>query len=60
VVFLDGKRATYLRGEVMARNLSVARYAQRRAAAWASCGRVWVIDTLVGSCAWRIAGEGLG
>ena len=34
VAFLDGKRATYLRAEVMPRKLGVARYAQRRAAAW--------------------------
>ena len=39
VAFLDGKRATYLRVEVAPRKLGVARYAQRRAAAWDAAAR---------------------
>lgn len=57
VVFLDGKRATYLRSEVVPRKLGVARYAQRRAAAWDALARNIVIDTLVGSRAWGVADE---
>src|SRR3954471_19844932 len=34
IAFIDGKRGTYLRSEVTPRKLGVARYAQRRAAAW--------------------------
>src|SRR5580704_13233953 len=34
VTFVDGKHATYLRSEVTPRKHGVARYAQRRAAAW--------------------------
>src|SRR5215813_9758514 len=48
VVFLDGRRATYLRDEVTPRKLGVARYAQRRAAAWELLRPCVVIDTLVG------------
>ena len=58
VVFLDGKRATYLRVEVVPRKLGVARYAQRRAAAWDQLRPCVVIDTLVGSRAWGVAHEG--
>ncbi len=58
VVFLDGKRATYLRVEVVPRKLGVARYAQRRAAAWEQLRPCVVIDTLVGSRAWGVAHEG--
>jgi predicted nucleotidyltransferase len=57
VVFLDGKRATYLRIEVMPRKLGVARYAQRRAAAWDALAPNIVIDTLVGSRAWGVSDE---
>jgi hypothetical protein len=57
VVFLDGKRATYLRSEVVPRKLGVARYAQRRAAAWDALAPNIVIDTLVGSRAWGVADE---
>ncbi len=58
VVFLDGKRATYLRVEVAPRKLGVQRYAQRRAAAWDQLRPCVVIDTLVGSRAWGVAHEG--
>jgi len=58
VVFLDGKRATYLRSEVVPRKLGVARYAQRRAAAWELLRPCVAIDTLVGSRAWGVAEEG--
>jgi hypothetical protein len=57
VVFLDGKKATYLREEVMPRKLGVARYAQRRAAAWDQLRPCVVIDTIVGSRAWGVASE---
>jgi hypothetical protein len=58
VVFLDGKRASYLRTEVVPRKLGVARYAQRRAAAWDQLRPCVVLDTLVGSRAWGVANEG--
>ncbi len=58
VVFLDGKRAVYLRNEVVPRKLGVVRYAQRRAAAWEQLHPCVVIDTLVGSRAWGVADEG--
>lgn len=58
VLFLDGKKATYLRDEVLPRKLGVARYAQRRAAAWDQLRPCVVIDTLVGSRAWGVAEEG--
>ena len=57
VQFLDGKRATYLRGEVTPRKLGVQRYAQRRAVAWESLRPCVVIDTLVGSRAWGLSDE---
>ncbi len=55
VVFVDGKRATYLRSEVTPRKLGVARYAQRRAAAWDQLRPTVVIDTVVGSRAWGVS-----
>lgn len=58
VVFLDGKRGTYLRAEVVPRKLGVTRYAQRRAAAWDQLRPCVVVDTLVGSRAWGVAHEG--
>jgi hypothetical protein len=58
VTFVDGKHATYLRSEVTPRKLGVARYAQRRAAAWDQLRPCVVIDTLVGSRAWGVADEG--
>jgi hypothetical protein len=58
VAFLDGRKATYLRGEVTPRKLGVARYAQRRAAAWDQLRACTVIDTVVGSRAWGVADEG--
>jgi hypothetical protein len=58
VTFVDGKHATYLRTEVTPRKLGVARYAQRRAAAWDQLRPCVVIDTLVGSRAWGVADEG--
>lgn len=58
VLFLDGKKATYLRDEVMPRKLGVARYAQRRALAWEQLRPCVVLDTLVGSRAWGVAEEG--
>ena len=58
VVFVDGKRAVYLRSEVVPTKLGVARYAQRRAAAWELLHPCIAIDTLVGSRAWGVAEEG--
>jgi len=58
VVFLDGKRATYLRSEVVPRKLGVQRYAQRRAVAWEQLRPCVVLDTLVGSRAWGVSHEG--
>lgn len=58
VVFIDGKRATYLRAELTPRKLGVARYAQRREAAWAVLRPCVVIDTVVGSRAWGVADAG--
>jgi hypothetical protein len=58
VTFLDGKRAMYLRAEVVPRKLGVARYAHRRAAAWDLLHPCVAIDTLVGSRAWGVATEG--
>ena len=55
VVFLDGKRATYMRDEVTPRKLGVVRYAQRRQAAWDALRPCVVIDTVVGSRAWGVA-----
>jgi hypothetical protein len=55
VVFLDGKRATYLRSEIVPRKLGVMRYAQRRAAAWEQLRPCVAIDTIVGSRAWGVA-----
>ncbi len=57
VVFVDGLRATYLRDEVTPRKLGVARYAQRRAAAWDQLRPCAVIDTIVGSRAWGVSDE---
>lgn len=55
VVFLDGRRATYLRTEVTPRKLGVQRYAQRRAAAWDQLRPCVVLETLVGSRAWGVS-----
>lgn len=57
VQFLDGTRADYLRAEVTPRKLGVARYAQRRAAAWDQLTPCIAIDTVVGSRAWGLANE---
>jgi RNA repair pathway DNA polymerase beta family len=58
VVFVDGKRATYLRPEVMPRKVGELRYAHRRAAVWDELRPCVVLDALVGSRAWGVAGEG--
>jgi len=57
VTFLDDTAATYLRGEVIPRKLGIARYAQRRAAAWDDLRPCVVVDTIVGSRAWGLANE---
>ncbi|HWO24026.1 MAG TPA: hypothetical protein VNO30_35030, partial [Kofleriaceae bacterium] len=57
VQFLDGRRAAYLRSEVVPRKLGVQRYAQRRAAAWDALRPCVVIDALVGSRAWGLSDE---
>ena len=57
VVFLDGKRASYQRAEVVPRKLGVVRYAQRRAVVWDQLRPCVVIDTVVGSRAWGVASE---
>jgi len=58
IVFVDGKRATYLRSELTPRKLGVVRYAQRRAAAWEHLHPCVVIDTIVGSRAWGVSDAG--
>jgi hypothetical protein len=58
VMFVDGRQATYLRAELTPRKLGVARYAQRRAAAWDELRPCVVLDALVGSRAWGVAHEG--
>jgi hypothetical protein len=58
VVFIDGRRAPYLRDELTPRKLGVARYAQRRQAAWDQLHACIAIDTLVGSRAWGVADAG--
>lgn len=58
VVFIDGRRATYLREELVPRKLGVARYAQRRQAAWDQLHACIAVDTLVGSRAWGVADAG--
>lgn len=55
VVFIDGRRAIYLREELTPRKLGVARYAQRRQAAWEQLHACIAIDALVGSRAWGVA-----
>ena len=57
VVFLDDARGMYLRVEVAPRKLGIARYAQRRAAAWDDLKACIAIDTVVGSRAWGLARE---
>ena len=58
VTLVDGRSARYLRSEVTPRKLGVARYAQRRAAAWDALRPCVVVDTVVGSRAWGLADEG--
>src|SRR5689334_1081165 len=58
VVFIDGRRASYLRAELTPRKLGVVRYAQRRQAAWDQLRPCVVVDTLVGSRAWGVADDG--
>jgi|HubBroStandDraft_6_1064221.scaffolds.fasta_scaffold121439_2 hypothetical protein len=58
VAFVDGRRGTYLRHEVAPRKLGELRYAHRRAAAWDELRPCVVIDAMVGSRAWGVAGEG--
>ncbi len=58
VAFVDGRRATYLRHEVAPRKLGELRYAHRRAAVWDELRPCVVIDAMVGSRAWGVAGEG--
>ena len=58
VVFVDGKRGMYLRHEVAPRKLGELRYAHRRAAAWDELRPCVVIDAMVGSRAWGVAGAG--
>lgn len=57
VTFLDDTHAVYLRVEVAPRKLGIARYAQRRAAAWDELRPCVAIDTVVGSRAWGLANE---
>ena len=57
VVFLDGKRGKYLRGELVPRKLGVVRYAQRREASWQALRPCVVLDARVGSRAWGLADE---
>jgi hypothetical protein len=58
VVLIDGRRATYLRDELTPRKLGVARYAQRRDAAWRELHGCIAVDAVVGSRAWGVAHEG--
>jgi RNA repair pathway DNA polymerase beta family len=57
VVFLDGKRGRYLRGELVPRKLGVVRYAQRREASWQALRPCVVLEARVGSRAWGLANE---
>ena len=57
VSFVDGVRATYLRAELVPRKLGVVRYAHRRVAAWDALRPCVVVDAVVGSRAWGVAGE---
>lgn len=57
VAFLDGKRGTYLRGELVPRKLGVVRYAQRREASWQALRPCVVLEARVGSRAWGLANE---
>lgn len=57
VVFLDGKRGQYLRGELVPRKLGVVRYAQRREASWQALRPCVVLEARVGSRAWGLANE---
>ena len=58
VVFIDGRRAIYLREEVAPRKLGLARYAQRRELAWQQLHACIAIDAVVGSRAWGVADDG--
>lgn len=57
VMFLDGKRGKYLRGELVPRKLGVVRYAQRREASWQALRPCVVMEARVGSRAWGLANE---
>ncbi len=57
IVFLDGKRGRYLRGELVPRKLGVVRYAQRREASWQALRPCVVLEAQVGSRAWGLASE---
>jgi len=57
VAFIDGTRGMYLRAEVLPKKLGELRYAHRRAAVWAELRPCVVIDAVVGSRAWGLAGE---
>lgn len=57
ISFLDGKRATYLRSEIVPRKLGILRYAVRRQASWQAMRDCVVLDARVGSQAWGIADE---
>ncbi|HSN30852.1 MAG TPA: nucleotidyltransferase domain-containing protein [Kofleriaceae bacterium] len=58
VTIVDGRTARYLRSEVVPRKAGVARYAQRRAAAWEALRPCVVLESVVGSRAWGVADEG--
>jgi len=50
--------APYRREELVARKLGQLRFARRRHAAWGALGGCVVLETVVGSRAWGLAGEG--
>ena len=51
-------RVRYLRAEVTPRKAGLLRYARRREAAWQALAPCVVLDVVVGSRAWGLAGEG--
>jgi hypothetical protein len=58
VQLVDGRRAVFVRDELTPRKLGVERYARRRAGAWEQLRPCVVIESVVGSRAWGVAGEG--
>ncbi|MEM1417262.1 MAG: nucleotidyltransferase domain-containing protein, partial [Myxococcota bacterium] len=56
--FADGHSLTLPRADVVPTKLGEARYAVRRAEAWAALRPTAIVDTVVGSRAWGLSEEG--